>query len=206
MAVTTNNSGYAVPPGWYYDAARDGYVNDHGLRVDSFEVLNHGNLVKAIIAIHGAQALMVATGHVSQAAHPFASMGPMPITSAGSLSISDVKPTNVISIETKLGKVGINIETGDITIPPGIGRDEAIREFWFGFQKHFNPFDKAKYEIEIDQLKREIAEAKTSAVLMKQENQKESSKRVAEKVRNKYGNEKFIMVKPDDLIKFIEEA
>ena len=108
MAITTNNSGYAVPPGWMYDAARDGYVNGHGLRVDSFEVLNHGNLVKAIIAIHGAQALMVATGHVSQAAQPYASMGMNQINSAGQLSISnhttpigiaDVKPTNVRSEE-----------------------------------------------------------------------------------------------------------
>ena len=112
MAITTNNSGYAVPPGWMYDAARDGYVNGHGLRVDSFEVLNHGNLVKAIIAIHGAQALMVATGHVSQAAQPY---GVASISSngqwatPGTVSIADVKPTNVIEIETKLGRVGVKI-------------------------------------------------------------------------------------------------
>jgi hypothetical protein len=29
---------------------------------------------------------------------------------------------------------------------------------------------------------------------------------VAEKVRKKYGNEKFIMIKPEDLIKFIEKG
>ena len=141
--------------------------------------------------------------------------GPMnaSIASVGNLSVSNAQPltfhqppASVISIETKLGRISVDIETGDITVPVGVGRDDAIREFWFGFQKHFNPFDKAKYEIEIDQLKREIAEAKTSAVLMKQENQKEASKRVADKVRNKYGNEKFIMVKPEDLIKFIEEG
>jgi hypothetical protein len=115
-------------------------------------------------------------------------------------------PTNVIAIETKLGRVSVNIETGDITIPVDVGRDDAIREFWLGFQKHFIPSNKAKYEEEIKFLKRDLAGAKASAVLMKQESEKEASKRVAEKVRKKYGNEKFIMVKPEDLIKFIQEG
>ena len=189
MRNAINPAATTVPPGWMYDAAMDGYVNDQGLRVDSFEIMNHGGITKAIIAIHGAQALMVATGHVSQAAHPFASMGPMPITSAGSLSISDVKPTNVISIETKLGKVGINIETGDITIPPGIGRDEAIREFWFGFQKVFNPFDKAKYEVEIKKLKDDIQDMKGYYGKALEAAEKKSCSIVAEKIRKKYGNE-----------------
>ena len=191
---------------WQQRSLLDGYVNDQGLRVDSFEIMNHGGITKAIIAIHGAQALMVATGHVSQAAQPYASMGPVSVSSAGSLSIADVKPTNVIEIETKLGRVGINTETGDITIPPGIGRDEAIREFWFGFQKVFNPFDKAKYEVEIKKLKDDIQDMKAYYGKALDAAGKKSSSVVAEKVRKKYGNEKFIMVKPEDLIRFIEEA
>ena len=122
------------------------------------------------------------------------------------VKVATPPPKSQISVETKLGTIVINLDTGDLTIPPNIGRNEAIREFWLGFQEHFQPTNKAKYEEEIKFLKRDLAATKASAVLMKQENQKESSKRVAEKVRNKYGNEKFIMVKPDDLIKFIEES
>ena len=36
--------------------------------------------------------------------------------------------------------------------------------------------------------------------------EKDAAKPIVEKVRKKYGNEKFIMVKPEDLIKFIEGA
>lgn len=115
-------------------------------------------------------------------------------------------PTNVISIETKLGRISVDTETGDITVPVGVGRDDAIREFWFGFQKHFQPSNNTKYEEEIKYLKRDLAATKASAVLMKKEGEKDANKRVAEKVRKKYGNEKFIMVKPEDLIRFIEEG
>jgi hypothetical protein len=129
------------------------------------------------------------------------------ISSAGNLTVGNPNPpTSVIAIETKVGRVGINIETGDITIPPGIGRDVAAREFWLGFQEHFKPANTAKYEQEIKYLKRDLAATKASAVLMKQEGEKDANKRVAEKVRQKYGNEKFIMLKPEDLIRFIEEA
>ena len=113
---------------------------------------------------------------------------------------------NVVEIETGLGRIGINIETGDITVPPGIGRDDAIREFWFGFQKVFNPFDKAKYDVEIKKLKDDIQDMKGYYGKALEAAEKKSCSIVAEKIRKKYGNEKFIMVKPDDLIKFIEEA
>lgn len=123
-----------------------------------------------------------------------------------SYAIAQPATTSVIAIETKVGRIGVNIETGDITIPQGIGRDVAIREFWLGFQEYFQPTNKAKYENQIKDLERELAGAKASAVLMKEESVKQASKRVAEKVRKKYGNEKFIMVKPEDLIRFIEEG
>ena len=151
----------------------------------------------------------MATGHISQAAA---------ISSAGNLSIGNVSvssqqsytfanpPRSVVEIETKLGRVGINIDTGDITVPPGIGRDEAIREFWFGFQKHFNPFNKAKYEVEIEGLKRDYSRLETYYKEKLEGLTKEAAKPIVEKVRKKYGSEKFIMVKPEDLIKFIEEA
>ena len=46
-----------VPPGWLYDAMNDGYVNDQGLRINSLDVVKHGGITKAIIAIHGIRAL-----------------------------------------------------------------------------------------------------------------------------------------------------
>ena len=194
-----------VPPGWLYDAMNDGYVNDQGLRINSLDVIDHGGIVKAIIAIHGAQALVPATGHISQAAQPY---GVASISSNGQWAQSTIThpAQNVISIETKVGRVSINTETGDLTIPPGIGRDDAIREFWFGFQKHFNPFNKAKYEVEIAGLKRDYERLETYYKEKFVEIEKDSAKFIVEKVRKKYGSEKFIMVKPEDLIKFIEEA
>jgi len=260
--ATTMGIASAVPPGWNYDPAMDRYYHNSGLYVDALDVAKCGSIVAAIKAIHGPQALQMATGHVSQASgqyskhsrghiaptnpndgdrwtdavsgqvyvyttpngwtditanpvNPFMN-APMAtnIPSNGSLSVGNGgqsysfhnPPRNVIAIETKLGRISIDIETGDITIPPGIGRDEAIREFWLGFQKYWEPTSKKKYEEEIKYLKRDLAGAKASAVLMKQESEKEASKRVAEKVRKKYGNEKFIMVKPEDLVKFIEEG
>ena len=64
--------------------------------------------------------------------------------SNGSWAVAQPTTRSVIEIETKVGRVGVNIETGDITIPQGIGRDVAIREFWLGFQEHFQPMNKAK--------------------------------------------------------------
>lgn len=131
--------------------------------------------------------------------------------SAGQLSVGNAQtyavhqPTSVISIETKLGRVSVDIETGDLTIPQGVGRDTAIREFWLGFQEYFKPANTVKYEKEIEDLKREVANTKSSAALMKQASEKEANKRVAEKIRKKYNGEKFIMVKPEDLVRFIEE-
>jgi hypothetical protein len=131
----------------------------------------------------------------------------------GNLSIATGKSsafheslTNVIQIETKVGRIGINTETGDITIPPGIGRDEAIREFWFGFQKVFKPLNKNKYEIEIEGLKRDYARLETYYKDKLVNLEKDAAKPIVEKIRKKYNGEKFIMVKPEDLIKFIEEA
>lgn len=213
----------AVPPGWMYDAMTDSYINGKGLRITQLDIIDHGDLTKAIIAIFGITALQNVKGATSgsnqMASAPGANGPANPFMNApmatdisnasitnGTFTVADPKPLSVISIETKLGRVSVNIETGDITIPVDVGRDDAIREFWLGFQKHFVPSNKAKYEKEIEDLKRDLAGAKASAVLMKEESVKQASKRVAEKIRKKYNGEKFIMVKPEDLIKFIEES
>ena len=208
--ATTINSGSSVPPGWHYDAPMDQYVNDQGLRVDALEAARHGNLVKAIINIHGAQALIPATGHISQAA---VQNGGFVAQTIDNLTVGNNQtysfanpPTNVISIETKLGRISVDTETGDITVPVGVGRDDAIREFWFGFQKHFQPTTNQKYETEIAGLKRDYERLETYYKAKFVEIEKDSAKFIVEKVRKKYGSEKFIMVKPEDLIKFIEGA
>ena len=209
----------AVPPGWNYDAKNDYYIDSIGRYVSKLDVATHGSIVAAIKAIHGSQALQGATGAIG-ANGPAGPINASTVSNGGfvaqtidNLSVGTGQsyafhkpPTNVISIETKLGRISVDTETGDITVPVGVGRDDAIREFWFGFQKHFQPSNKTKYEEEIKYLKRDLAATKASAVLMKQEGEKDANKRVAEKVRKKYGNEKFIMLKPDDLIRFIEGA
>ena len=212
----------AVPPGWKFDAMTDSYINGRGLRITQLDIADHGDLTKAIIAIHGASALYVVTGATSgsnQMASPPGANGPAgPITASimpnnpQKLTISNKThtfhnpPTNVVEIVTKVGKIGINIETGDITIPPGIGRKEAIREFWLGFQEHFNPFDKAKYVLEIDSLKEKMELMKRDYAKAVEHYKKDSVAFTVAKIQAKYGKEKFIMVKPDDLIRFIEEA
>ena len=115
-------------------------------------------------------------------------------------------PKSVIQIQTNVGTVGVDLETGDITIPPGVGRNDAVREFWFGFQKHFVPSNRAKYEQEIEGLKRDYHRLETYYKEKLIQSEKDAAQPIIEKVRKKYGSEKFIMVKPEDLIKFIEEA
>ena len=204
MAMT----GHTVPPGWNYNAMYDGYVNVQGLKISKLDVINHGGIVKAIIAIHGPQALQMATGHISQAS---VQNGGLAAQTIDNLSVGNAQsyavhqpPTSVIAIETKVGRISVDIDTGDITVPVGIGRDEAIREFWFGFQKHFVPSNKAKYESEIEGLKRDYVRLETYYKEKLVNIEKDAAKPIVEKVRKKYGNEKFIMVKPEDLIKFIE--
>ena len=124
----------------------------------------------------------------------------------GSFSVASPTHTKTLAVETQYGRVTVNYDTGELTLPAGIGRAEGIRDFWLGFQEHFKSTNTEKYEKEILNLKRELAGTKSAAALMKLEGEKSASKRVAEKVKAKYGNEKFIMVKPDDLIKFIEGA
>jgi len=63
-----------------------------------------------------------------------------------------------------------------------------------------------KYEQQIKDLQLQVAQVQASAALMKKDDEKEGRKKVAEKIAKKYNGEKFIMVKPEDLIRFIEEG
>ncbi len=208
MAMT----GTSVPHGWNYDVMRDRYYDDRGRFVQSNDILKYGSVINAIIAIHGPQAIRGATGAPSQAMQQVAvgANGPAgPFSTDDSIFAVDsrvISPPQTFEFQTRLGRITLNLETGDITFPPDIGRNEAIRDFWLGFQENFQPSNKKLYEEKIFRLEKELAETKINATLMRQENEKTANKRVAEKIAKKYGNEKFIMVKPDDLIKFVEEA
>lgn len=111
-----------------------------------------------------------------------------------------------ISVMTPQGQIKINLDTGDLTIPPGIGREEAIRDFWLGFQENFRGVDKTKYENEIASLKKDIEYITQKAEEYQNEVLDTAKKSVVKKITEKYGNEKFIMVKPADLIRMIEEV
>jgi hypothetical protein len=111
-----------------------------------------------------------------------------------------------MAIMTPHGKVKINLDTGVLTIPHGIGREEAIRDFWLGFQENFRGAEKTKYENEIAYLKKDIEHITQKAEEYKKEVNKIVKDTIVKKVSEKYGNEKFIMIKPADLIKMIEGA
>ena len=100
------------------------------------------------------------------------------------ISIGNGYVPKKFTINTKKGDIILDLDNGDITFPIEVGRDEAIQDFWLGFQKHFGKLDKPEPD---------------EATLKDQVKSK-----IIDKVRKKYASEKFIMIKPDDLIKFLE--
>jgi hypothetical protein len=124
-------------------------------------------------------------------------ISPHGVTTEG-LTIASPGPSE-FAINTPHGQVKINLDTGDLTFPPGIGRDVAVREFWLGFHEHFKTIDKKKYEQQIAEISRKADEYRNHANDV-------VKKSILKKIAEKYGNEKFIMIKPADLIKMIEGA
>jgi hypothetical protein len=198
----------AIIKEWSYDVITDSYRHISGVTVDRIDIDRVNGDLETVLDNALKMASVGATGAVGAPYNPSIVYNGPPdgVTSVSAItaSIQNDQPRH-ITIQTSLGDIALNLKTGDIAIPVGVGRDDAIREFWLGFQKHFQPLDKKSYDDKILSLERELAMTKSSAALMRAENQKEASKRVAEKVAKKYGNEKFIMMKPADLIKFIEE-
>jgi hypothetical protein len=124
------------------------------------------------------------------------------VTNGGHFITAAVPRSASVTMQGKLGNITINLDTGELTMPPNVGRDEAIRDFWLGFQEHWQPTNKANYEQKINALEYDVTEYKR----LWKEAEKDSNKKVADKVRTKYNGQKLIMVKPEDLAKFIEEA
>jgi hypothetical protein len=123
-----------------------------------------------------------------------------------SFTLNKMNPSSEMAVMTPHGKVKINLDTGVLTIPHGIGREEAIRDFWLGFQENFRGAEKTKYENEIASLKRDIEHITQKAEEYKNYANDVVKKSILKKIAEKYGNEKFIMIKPADLIKMIEGA
>jgi hypothetical protein len=140
-----------------------------------------------------------ATGQITNGQLPISNT----ITNGGHfITAAAVKPSPTITMKGKLGDITINLDTGELTMPPKVGRDDAIRDFWLGFQEYYQPTNKAEYEKKINHLEYDVTEYKR----LWKEAEKNSNKKVADKVRTKYNGQKLIMVKPEDLAKFIEES
>ena len=211
MAVTIKQmrnalTGSSIPAGWNYDALNASYLGPDGEIITEMDILQHGSFIDALREYKIQESYKLAkqaTGPVGpvltqglNAANPWANQ---------SLNVGHgIKPAAEISMSGKLGTVTINLDTGELKMPPNIGRDAAIRDFWLGFQEYYQPTNKAQYESKIKKLEAEIKEQHDKADEYAKYVLKEANKKVAAKISAKYSGEKFIMVKPDDLIKFIE--
>lgn len=111
-----------------------------------------------------------------------------------------------LTLQTSKGDVTLNLETGDLQLPVGIGREEGIRDFWLAFFEYFPAGNKKEYEDEIWLLKNKMQQMKDEYTYAMKEATKSSSTGIVSKIKKKYGNEKFIMIKPDDLIAFIQDV
>ena len=105
-----------------------------------------------------------------------------------------IPPTGIFEVRTSSGTIKADMNTGIVEFPPGMNRPAALYEFWQGFAQIYRPNHS------------EIALAKQETQLLRdqvKDAHRTVSKKIAEKIQEKYGNEKFIMIKPDDLIKFL---
>lgn len=216
---------YTNPKGWTWDSASGAWIHRDGTRMSHFTPTGQAAVVS------GGHLMVSATNNViGPPPYPYphsqASIAPtgaigtpyQPINSLDNGLLQQNQPADDLSftlnkmyhsemvVMTPHGKVKINLDTGVLTIPHGIGREEAIRDFWLGFQENFRGVDTAKYENEIAVLRAENEYIAKKADQYKKEVDKIVKDTIVKKVSEKYGNEKFIMTKPSDLIKLIEEA
>ena len=211
-ANATRGTPYTNPKGWSWDAASDAWIHDDGTRMSHFTPTGQAAIVS------GGRLMGPTTSNVTGPIpypHSQASIGPTGALGTGKLGPLE-GPTGGLTINppvhsemavmTPHGKVKINLDTSVLTIPHGIGREEAIRDFWLGFQENFRGAEKTKYENEIAYLKKDIEHITQKAEEYKKEVNKIVKDTIVKKVSEKYGNEKFIMIKPADLIKMIEGA
>jgi hypothetical protein len=194
---------------WSYDVMTDCYKHISGVTVDRMNIDGRGGDLEAALDNALMKASVGAIGAPLQYPNSmYNGIGqPMPTNpiiqsgTSGTFTINNPPNPNNFIITTDKGAVTLNLKTGDITFPLKIGRDEAIRDFWMGFQKYFGSSDVN----EVAKLKTKLKETEQAAEEYKKYVYEKTVKGVVDKINKKYANEKFIMVKPADLIKFIEE-
>jgi hypothetical protein len=194
---------------WSYNVMTDCYEHISGITVDRIYIDNCGGDLEAALdnALKMSQKSNMAPVGVIGAVGPLPPQYPnsllgahMPYPSQPStFTIGNLPNANNFVITTDKGVVTLNLKTGDITFPLELGRDEAIRDFWMGFQLHFGAQQDSKFKNRIKELEDECYKLKTDA-------ETKAKQKVLSKINKKYANEKFIMTKPADLIKLIEEA
>jgi|688.fasta_scaffold351595_3 hypothetical protein len=194
---------------WSYDVMTDCYRHISGVIVDRMDIDNCGGDLEA--ALNNALKMSQMSNMASVGAigaplqYPnsmYNGIGQMPtnpMIQSGTFTINNPPNANNFVITTDKGVITLNLKTGDITFPLEIGRDEAIRDFWNGFQLYFGVNQDNKFQIRIKELEDECFKLKNDA-------ESKAKQKVLDKITKKYSNEKFIMTKPADLIKLIEEA
>lgn len=195
-------SGTTLPPGAkFYDALVDQYIMTDGARIDgrsirngSYYIKNPNVNTKSSVGAIGAPLQYPNSMYNGIGRH----MPTNPMTTDNTFTISNPPNPNNFVITTDKGVVTLNLKTGDITFPLEIGRDEAIRDFWMGFQLHFGAKQDSKFKARIEELEYECVKLQTDAY-------SNAKQKILSKITKKYANEKFIMTKPADLIKLIEE-
>jgi len=202
-------TGSSIPAGWNYDAMNSCYKGPDGEIITEMDILKHGSFYDALREYKIQQSYELAKQSMAANVTSVGSTEKMRIDNNGNgwlgqgLGVS-IKPASTLEIKGKLGNIKIDLDTGELTLPPNVGRDAGIRDFWLGFQEHFQSTNKAEYEKKIADLRHDVQALKDRAIQAEVSSLKDASKKVAAKVAAKYSGEKFIMVKPEDLIKFIE--
>jgi hypothetical protein len=210
--MTTVKSPLSIIKEWSYDVMTDCYKHISGITVDKTYIDSQGPDTETALnnALKMSQmSNMASVGSIGAIGAPlqypnsmYNGIGQMPtnpMIQSGTFTIGNTPPSHCMVIATDRGSITLNLKTGDITFPLEIGRDEAIRDFWNGFQLYFGVNQDNKFQIRIKELEDECYK-------LKHEAESKAKQKVLSKITKKYANEKFIMTKPADLIKMIEEA
>lgn len=200
MAMSNNTY---LPAGWVRDVANQQCRGPNGEIITEYDIIQHGSFDQALLSrynqaqmkLHSYRPSNPKVGDVVSNSmiteiytnngwvtnHHITNAGAASIVNNGLTTMSPIQPASTLSFDTSHGKVTLDIKTGELTLPVGMGRQDAIREFWLGFQEHFGTTDVDKYKREIADLKHDIQAYKDRATLAEKEAHKEASKKLQKK-------------------------
>ena len=225
MAVTMSKTQMAQAAGMEYDVAADQYVMPDGTRIDAFDVaqgrIGYGQLTGPT-GPAPTQQYYSNTTTIMNPSNGWASAGvdmSSMVNTNGVYQSGSLKFPRTVTIKTTKGEITLDLNTGDITFPLEVGRNEAIRDFWMGFQQHFKAGEVQEYEKRIADLKHNIAVhrnelnqrvAETSILKseiadLKKKASAGDSKAIAQAIANKYAGRDLLMIKTADLVREIEK-